>query len=81
MVSGARQCLNTGPKKQQDYLLWILHLWTLEVQIRSLALISGLCASCESRSRDALKRFPETLKMTADKISLVHTDRWTFLAP
>lgn len=81
MGIGARQCLNTGPRKQQDYLLWILHQWTLEVQTRSLELILGLCASCKSRSGDALKRFLGLSWVTAEKISLVHTEHWTFLAP
>lgn len=47
MATGARQCLSTGHRKQQDFLLWTLPLWTLVAQIKSSASISGQCASCK----------------------------------
>lgn len=56
MATGARQCLSTGHRKQQDCPLWIWPLWTLVVRTRSLVLILGLCASCKSNNRDASKR-------------------------
>lgn len=56
MASGARQCLSTGHRKHQDFLLWILPLWTLVAQIRSSASTSGQCASCKVVSRDVSGR-------------------------
>lgn len=47
MATGARQCLSTGHRKQQDFPLWTLPLWTLVAQIKSSASISGQCASCK----------------------------------
>lgn len=56
MATGARQCLSTGHRKQQDFRLWILPLWTLAAQIKSSASISGQCASCKVVSRDVSGR-------------------------
>ena len=56
MATGARQCLSTGHRKQQDFLLWTLPLWTLVAQIKSSVSISGQCASCKIVSRDASRR-------------------------
>lgn len=56
MATGARQCLSTGHRKQQDFLLWTLPLWTLVAQIKSSVSISGQCASCKIVSRDVSRR-------------------------
>lgn len=55
-ATGARQCLSTGHRKQQDFRLWILPLWILVVQIKSSASTSGPCASCRIVSRDESRR-------------------------
>lgn len=47
-ATGARQCLSTGHRKLQDFLLWTLPLWTLVALIRSSVSISGPCASCKA---------------------------------
>lgn len=56
MATGERQCLSTGHRKQQDFRLWILPLWTLVAQIKSLASTLGLCASCKVVRRDVSGR-------------------------
>lgn len=52
MATGARPCLSTGHRKQQDFPLWILPPWTLAAGIKSSASTSGPCASCKGVSRE-----------------------------
>lgn len=72
-ATGARQSLSTGHRKQQDFLLWTLPPWTLVAQIKSLASISGQCASCKAVS-GCVRENRETIGLTAEQIShVVHT--------
>lgn len=61
MATGARPCLSTGHRKQQDFPLWILPPWTLAAGIKSSASTSGPCASCKGVSREASRRIPRLL--------------------
>lgn len=55
-ATGARQSLSTGHRKQQDFLLWTLPLWTSAARIKSSASTSGQCASCKAVSGDVSGR-------------------------
>lgn len=81
LATGGRQCLSTGHRKQQDFPLWILLLWTSVAQIKSSASISGQCASYKIVSRDVW-RTVRTIELTADAIShIVHTSTEDYSGP